>query len=95
MGQARVYAMLALVMLFWAGNSIVRRAVHEDMPFTLAFALGGALLVLAPFAWGKVKRLARRTAALARHFGVKVCWASDHLTRSIIPALPHRSHQRS
>ena len=30
--------MLGVVMLFWAGNSIVGRAVHDDIPpFTLAF----------------------------------------------------------
>jgi drug/metabolite transporter (DMT)-like permease len=40
-------------MLFWAGNSIVGRAVRDDIPpFTLAFVRWtGALLVLAPLAW--------------------------------------------
>lgn len=56
--QARAIAMLGLVMLFWAGNSIVGRAVRFDIPpFTLA--LGRwllALLVLAPFAIGPVWR---------------------------------------
>jgi drug/metabolite transporter (DMT)-like permease len=49
---AIAYAMLALVMTFWAGNSIVGRAVREAIPpFTLAFLRwSGALLVLAPFA---------------------------------------------
>ncbi|HRO02243.1 MAG TPA: DMT family transporter, partial [Terricaulis sp.] len=53
----RVYAMLMLVMLFWAGNSIVGRAVHQEIaPFTLALARwAGALLVLAPFAWKHVR----------------------------------------
>ncbi|WP_414900708.1 DMT family transporter [Sphingomonas flavalba] len=48
----RAYAMLALVMLFWAGNAIVGRAVRDDIPpFTLALVRwGGALLVVAPFA---------------------------------------------
>jgi MFS family permease len=37
--NARAYALLALVMLCWAGNSIVGRAVRDDVtPFTLAFA---------------------------------------------------------
>lgn len=49
----RAYAMLAIVMLFWAGNSIVARAVRDDIPpFTLAFVRWtGALLILLPFAW--------------------------------------------
>lgn len=47
------YATLALVMLFWAGNSIVGRAVRGDIgPFTLALIRWtGALIVLSPFAW--------------------------------------------
>jgi drug/metabolite transporter (DMT)-like permease len=49
--QTRAYAMLCLVMLLWAGNSIVGRAVRADIPpFTLAFGRWlGALLVLGPF----------------------------------------------
>ena len=54
--QLRAYAMLALTMLFWAGNAIVGRAVRSEVPpFTLA--LGRwlvALLILAPFAWRHV-----------------------------------------
>lgn len=48
----RAYAMLGLTMLFWAGNSIVGRAVRNDIPpFTLAFIRWtGALAILAPFA---------------------------------------------
>ncbi|MDF7775343.1 DMT family transporter [Sphingomonas sp. AOB5] len=48
----RAYAMLAIVMLFWAGNSIVGRAIHGQIPpLTLAwFRWTGALLVLLPFA---------------------------------------------
>ncbi len=48
----RAYAMLGLVMLFWAGNSIVGRAVRSDIPpFTLALVRWvGALLILAPVA---------------------------------------------
>jgi drug/metabolite transporter (DMT)-like permease len=55
--HGRVYAVLALVMLLWAGNSIAARAVHDQIPpFTLAFARwSGALLILLPFAWPKVR----------------------------------------
>lgn len=49
--QMRAFLMLGLVMLFWAGNSIVGRAVRADVPpFTLA--LGRwliAVMVLLPF----------------------------------------------
>ncbi|HEY6814815.1 MAG TPA: DMT family transporter [Croceibacterium sp.] len=50
--EARAFALLGLVMLLWAGNSIVGRAVRDDVgPFTLAFVRwAGASLVLAPFA---------------------------------------------
>lgn len=56
--QARAFALLGLVMIFWAGNSIVGRAVRFDVPpFTLAFVRWtGALLVLAPFAVKYVRR---------------------------------------
>ncbi|WP_380873779.1 multidrug DMT transporter permease [Sphingomonas sp. DBB INV C78] len=55
---ARAYAMLAFVMLFWAGNSIVGRAVRDDIPpFTLAFVRWAvALLILLPFAWADLRR---------------------------------------
>lgn len=55
-GAWRVYAMLALVMLFWAGNSIIARALHEEVPpFTLALMRwAGALAFVAPFAWRHV-----------------------------------------
>lgn len=45
--------MLAVVILLWAGNSIVGRAVRDDIPpFSLAFfRWTGALLILLPFAW--------------------------------------------
>jgi drug/metabolite transporter (DMT)-like permease len=54
----RAFAALGLVMLLWAGNSIVARAVRFDVPpFTLAaLRWWGALVLLAPFAWGPVKR---------------------------------------
>jgi drug/metabolite transporter (DMT)-like permease len=52
----RSYAMLAVVMLLWAGNSIVGRAVRDDIPpFTLAFVRwAGAALVALSFAWRHV-----------------------------------------
>lgn len=48
----RAYAMLALVMLFWAGNAIVGRAVRGDIPpFTLALVRWtGAFLIVLPMA---------------------------------------------
>jgi drug/metabolite transporter (DMT)-like permease len=54
----RAFAMLGLVMLFWAGNSIVGRAVRDDIPpFTLAFVRWtGASLLLLPFAARSVWR---------------------------------------
>ena len=55
-GAAAAYVMLAFVMAFWAGNSIIGRAVRDDIP-PLALALlrwSGALLVLAPFAVGRI-----------------------------------------
>jgi drug/metabolite transporter (DMT)-like permease len=56
--QLRAFAALGLVMVLWAGNSIVARAVRFDMPpFTLAFLRwAGATLVLAPFAIGPLRR---------------------------------------
>lgn len=51
--QLRAFALLGLVMVVWAGNSIVGRAVRFDVPpLTLAFVrwTGASLLVL-PFAW--------------------------------------------
>jgi drug/metabolite transporter (DMT)-like permease len=47
------YALLTLVALLWAGNSIVGRAVRDMVPpFTLALVRwGGALVLLLPFAW--------------------------------------------
>lgn len=48
----RALAMLGIVMLLWAGNSIVGRAVRDEIPpFTLAFVRwSGAFLLLLPFA---------------------------------------------
>ena len=49
--------MLALVMLLWAGNSIVGRAVRDDIPpFSLALGRwSGALALLLPIAWRRVR----------------------------------------
>ncbi|WP_054532234.1 DMT family transporter [Erythrobacter sp. SG61-1L] len=56
--EFQAMAMLGLVMLLWAGNSIVARAVRFDVPpFTLAFLRwGSALLLVAPFAAKSVIR---------------------------------------
>ena len=63
--QARAFALLGLVMLLWAGKSIVGRAVRDDVgPFTLAFVRwAGASLVLLPFAFP----IMRREWAAIRH----------------------------
>jgi len=51
-----VYVMLVLVMLFWSGNSVVARALRNDVPpFTLAFwRWAGALLIALPFCWRSI-----------------------------------------
>jgi drug/metabolite transporter (DMT)-like permease len=56
--QSIAFALLGLVMLLWAGNSIVGRAVRDDVgPFTLAFVRwAGASAVLAPFALRPLRR---------------------------------------
>lgn len=61
--DARAYAMLACVMLFWAGNAIVGRAIRDDIPPATLSLLrwSGALALLLPFAW---RRLAADRAAL-------------------------------
>lgn len=67
--QTAAYAMLALVMLLWAGNSIVGRAVREDIPpFLLALLRWtGALLVIAPFA---ARHIVADRAVIARKWPV-------------------------
>lgn len=64
---AAAFAMLALVMLLWSGNSIVARAVNGTIPpFALAlFRWTGALLIVAPFAW---PRLRADRASLVRYW---------------------------
>lgn len=56
--QLRAFLLLGLVMLFWAGNAIVGRAVSEDVPpFTLSLIRWlGALTFLAPFAIAPVRK---------------------------------------
>lgn len=56
--QSRAFAALVLVMVLWAGNSIVARAVRFDVPpFTLAFLRwSGATLAVMPFALGPLRR---------------------------------------
>ncbi len=65
--DARAVAMLVLVMMMWAGNSIVGRAMRFEIPpFTLSFVRWtGALLILLPFA---AKTLWSERAALARNW---------------------------
>jgi drug/metabolite transporter (DMT)-like permease len=57
LSRRRVYAMLMIVLLLWSGNSIVGRAVRDDIPpFSLAFfRWTGAFAILLPFAWRKVQ----------------------------------------
>ena len=57
--HAQAFALLGLVMILWAGNSIVARAVRHDIaPFTLALLRWtGASLVVAPFAIRPLMRL--------------------------------------
>lgn len=57
LSRRRVYAMLMIVLLLWAGNSIVGRAVRDVIPpFSLAFfRWTGALALLLPFAWPKIR----------------------------------------
>ncbi|AQR75222.1 DMT family transporter [Sphingomonas sp. LM7] len=65
--QTAAYCMLALVMLLWAGNSIVGRAVRDDIPpFLLALLRwSGALLVILPFA---ARYLAEDRPVIARNW---------------------------
>ncbi|MXO65093.1 DMT family transporter [Altericroceibacterium endophyticum] len=63
----RAFLMLGLVMLCWAGNSIIGRAVRFDIPpGSLAFGRWLlALIVLLPFAW---KPLWRERHEIAKHW---------------------------
>lgn len=61
--------MLAIVVLFWAGNSIVARAVHDQIPpFSLAFGRWmGALLILMPLAF---RHIVADRAEIRRHWRI-------------------------
>jgi drug/metabolite transporter (DMT)-like permease len=67
--QTAAYSMLVLVMLLWAGNSIVGRAVRDDIPplFLALLRWTGALLVILPFA---ARHLAMERAAIVRNWPV-------------------------
>jgi drug/metabolite transporter (DMT)-like permease len=67
--RRNVYLMLMLVMLLWSGNSIVARAIHEDVPpFTLAFMRwAGASLIVLPIAW---RHISADRAAIRARWGV-------------------------
>ena len=56
--HTQAFLLLGLVMVLWAGNSIVARAVRFDIPpFTLAFLRwSGATLAVLPFAIAPLKR---------------------------------------
>lgn len=56
--QWQAFALLGLVMVLWAGNSIVARAVRLDIPpFTLALGRWMiATAIILPFAWGQLLR---------------------------------------
>jgi len=64
-----VYLLLVLVMLLWSGNSIVARALRDDVPpFTLAFLRwAGASLIVLPIAWRSI--MADR-AAIRQHWAI-------------------------
>ena len=57
MPRSRVYAMLLVVLVLWAGNSIMGRAVRDDIPpLTLALCRWTtALAVLLPFTWRQIR----------------------------------------
>ncbi len=63
----RIYLMLLLVMLLWAGNALIARAVRTDIaPFTLAFLRWtGATLLLLPFS---VRGIVAEWPVVRRHW---------------------------
>ncbi|WP_347303081.1 DMT family transporter [Croceibacterium sp. TMG7-5b_MA50] len=67
--QFQAFALLGLVMVLWAGNSIVARAFRLDIPpFTLAlgrWVIASAIIL--PFAWGQLRQ---DRAALLRSWHV-------------------------
>lgn len=65
----RAFLLLGFVMLFWAGNSIIGRAIRADIgPFTLALLRWGiACAIVMPFAW---RGLRADWPALRRAWGI-------------------------
>jgi len=63
------YLLLALAMLFWAGNWVIGRAMRDAFePFTLNFLRWGlATLILAPFA---LPALRAQLPVIRRHWGI-------------------------
>lgn len=53
LSRPSIYALLMLVLLLWAGNNVVGRAIRYDIPpFSLAFfRWTGATALILPFAW--------------------------------------------
>lgn len=63
----RAYAMLALVMVLWAGNAIVGRAVRLDVP-PLAFGFGRWLLATALLLPWSLPAIRREWPVVRRHW---------------------------
>jgi drug/metabolite transporter (DMT)-like permease len=63
------YVLLVLTTLFWAGNFVLGRAVHELIPpIALSFwRWSVALLVVLPFAWPQLRR---DWSTLGRHWAI-------------------------
>lgn len=57
-GFGNAYLLLILTMLFWAGNSVVARGIHQTVPpLALAWLRWTiATLIILPFAWPHLKR---------------------------------------
>lgn len=67
--RALAFVLLALTMLFWAGNWVLGRALRDAMePFTLNFVRWAlATLILAPFALPKLRA---QWPVIRRHWGI-------------------------
>jgi drug/metabolite transporter (DMT)-like permease len=67
--RASAFALLALAMLFWAGNWVLGRALRDAFePFTLNFLRWAlATLILAPFA---LRALGAQLPVIRRHWGI-------------------------
>lgn len=85
------YVLLSLASVFWAGNSVIARALREEVsPITLAFwRWFVAAAVVLPFVWGELRehwpaiRRAARTLLLCGLFGtawqsVLTFWSLQH-----------------